>query len=82
MINVTFEIGGRQVTPHRVGKELEKVFLKHMIDNITKALSSVRCSEHGQHPKVIVKGPTMNKLNFEVHGCCQDLINLAISKLK
>jgi len=82
MIDVTFEIGGKKVSPNRVGDELEKAIFKQVTENIKKALSSVRCPEHGEHPNVVVKGRSMDKLNFEVHGCCQNLIDLATSKLK
>jgi hypothetical protein len=82
MIDVTFEIGGKKVSPNRVRDELGKVILKQVTENIKKALSSVRCPEHGEHPRVIVKGRSMDSLNFEVHGCCQNLIDLATSKLK
>lgn len=82
MIDVTFEIGGRKVSPDRFGNELEKAILKQVTENITKTLSSVRCPEHGQHPKVTVKGRTIDKLSFEIHGCCQRLTDLATKKLK
>ena len=82
MIDITFEIGGKKVSPNRVGDELEKAIFKQVTENIKKALSSVRCPEHGEYPKVIVKGRSMDKLNFDIHGCCQNLIDLATSKLK
>lgn len=82
MIKVTYEIGGRKVSPDRIGDELEKAILKQVTENIIKALSSVRCPEHGKPPEVIVKGRTIDKLNFEIQGCCQKLIDLATGKLK
>ena len=43
MIDVTFEIGGKKVSPNRLGDELEKAIFKQVTENIKKTLSSVRC---------------------------------------
>lgn len=82
MIEISFEIGGQKVSPNCIGDEIEKAVLKEVIENVKKALSSIRCSEHGQYPKVTVKGKTIDKLTFEVQGCCQPLIDAAMKKLK
>ena len=82
MIDVKFMVGGREVSPDRFGNEIEKVTFKLVKEKISKNLSSVRCPEHGQYPKVVVKGNTLKDLKFEVHGCCQKLIDSAKEKLK
>ena len=82
MIDITFEIGGRKVNPNRTGDELEKAILSEVAANVKKALSSVTCPEHGQRPKVIVKGKDINNLSWEVEGCCQKLVDDAVKKLK
>ncbi len=82
MVNITYEIGGRKVSLDGFVKGIEKAVLENATDQIVKALSSVRCKEHGQQPEVIVKGETINNLSFEVKGCCQKLIDQALEKLK
>lgn len=82
MIDVSFEINGRKVSPNRVGDALEKAILQEVADNVKKALSSVRCREHGERPRVKVKGRSLDSLSFEVEGCCQELIDAAGKKLK
>lgn len=82
MINISFEIGGRKVNPNQIGNAIEKAVLQQVAENVKKSLSSVRCAEHGQNPKVKVKGPNIEKLSFEVEGCCQPLIDQALKKLK
>jgi len=81
MIDIKFEIGGRKASPNSIGDALEQAFLKEMADGIKKSLSSVRCPEHGRHPKVTVKGGAIDNLSFEVDGCCQSLIDTALKKL-
>lgn len=81
MVDITYKIGGRKVTLDGFSEGIEKAALELVTDKITKALSSVRCKEHAQRPKVIVKGDTINNLSFEVQGCCQKLIDQAFNKL-
>jgi hypothetical protein len=82
MVDVTFEIGGRKVSPNRVADELEKALLSEVAANVKKALGSVTCPEHGQRPKVVVKGRDIKNLSWEVKGCCQKLIDSAMKKLR
>ena len=82
MIDITFEIGGRRVSPDQIGDALRKVALEAVVEGIQKALGSVRCQEHDQSPTVKVKGSTMDDLSFEVGGCCQSLIDAVQEKLR
>lgn len=82
MIDVTFEIGGRRVSPNRFGDEIEKAILTKAATNVKKALNSVTCPEHGQRPKVTLTGMDINNLSCDVEGCCQKLVDTAMKKLK
>ena len=82
MIDIRFEIGGRKVSPDRVGSEMEKAILKEVTEKIRKALTSVTCAEYGQRPRVTLKGRTVDALSFHIEGCCQALIEEAQKKLK
>ena len=82
MIDVTFEIGGKNVDPNRIGDAQEKAMLAEVATSTKKALSSVTCPEHGQKPKVTIKGRTVDDLSWEIEGCCQALIDTAMEKLQ
>jgi hypothetical protein len=43
---------------------------------------SIRCAEHGQAPKIKIKGRNIDNLSFDVSGCCDSLINKVEAKLK
>lgn len=82
MIDISFEINGRKVSPGSMGNALESAVLKSVQESITKSVGSARCPEHGQTPKVKVKGRNLDSLSFEVSGCCDQLIETVKKKLK
>lgn len=75
MIDISFEISGRKVSPRNVGGALESAMLQSIQDSISKAVGSARCPEHGQKLKIKVKGRNLDSLKFEVSGCCDRLID-------
>ncbi len=77
MIEVSFEIGGRKVIPSQISDALEKAVFKQVTENIKKSLCSVKCSVHGQQPRVTVKGHDLKHLEFLIRGCCDTLIEQA-----
>lgn len=82
MIDISFEINGRKVSPRNIGNALESALLESVQKSITAAVGSVQCPEHGQKPKIKVKGRSLDSLNFEVSGCCEQLIESVKKKLK
>lgn len=82
MIDISFEINGRKVSPRNIGNALESALLQSVQESITKSVGSARCPKHGQKPKIKVKGRKLNSLNFEVSGCCEQLIETVKKKLK
>jgi hypothetical protein len=82
MIDISFEINGRKVSPRNMGDALESAMLQSVQDSISKAVGSARCPEHGQKPTIKVKGRSLDSLKFEVSGCCDNLINEVKKKLK
>jgi hypothetical protein len=71
-----------QVTFDFKGSEFEKAVLKAAAEGVIKKVRAIRCPEHGQHAKIVAKGRSGGKLNFEVSGCCAKLIQEVESKLK
>ena len=82
MIDISFEINGRKVSPRSMGNALESALLQSMQESITKSVGSARCPDHGQRPKIKVNGRNLDSLSFEVSGCCDQLINTVKKKLK
>ena len=82
MIDISFEINGKKVSPRNVGDALESAMLQSIQDSISKAVGSAHCPEHGQKPKIKAKGRNLDLLKFEVSGCCDNLIEEVKRKLE
>lgn len=82
MIDIKFELGGKRVDPSRLANVLERAVLEEVSHRIIRALSSVRCPEHGGFPRVTVKGRSIDHLSFEIAGCCQAVIDAATAELQ
>lgn len=82
MFDVTFEINGRKVTPGNIGSALESAILQSVEESVKKSVAFIRCKDHGQGPKIKVKGRNLDSLSFEVTGCCERLIDEVKRKLK
>lgn len=82
MIDISFEVNGRKVSPRSMGNALESALLQSVQETITRSVGSARCAQHGQRPKIKVKGRKLDSLSFEVSGCCDQLIDTVKKKLK
>lgn len=81
MIDIRFEVNGRRVDPRNIGNVLEAAVLQAATSEIQKKVGACRCPEHGEAPKMIGKGRSVDKLNFEISGCCDKLIEEVKRKL-
>lgn len=81
MIDIKFELNGRAVDPRNIGNALESLVLQAATSEIQKKVGSCRCPDHGEFPKLVGKGRSVDKLNFEVSGCCEKLIEEVKHKL-
>jgi hypothetical protein len=63
-------------------KEDGKIVLTQFTDSIKKQVGGSICPEHGLHPTVKVKGSNFNKVEFEVSGCCQQVLDIVNKRLK
>jgi hypothetical protein len=81
MLKISYEIGGRKVSPNHVTDAIMGAVLKGIEDIVKKKVGSVRCPKHGQAPTIAVKGATLNKLSFDIHGCCEGLTEAVRKKL-
>lgn len=82
MIEISFEINGKKVNPNNLKDALQAAALSSVADSVKKSIGSLRCLEHGQSPKIKVKGKDLANLSFEVSGCCDYLIGKVEKKLK
>jgi len=48
MIDISFEINGRKVSPNNIGDAIESAVLESIQDSVSKSIGSIRCTEHGQ----------------------------------
>ena len=68
MIDIEFQLNGRKIRSNDIGNQLEKAMFKQVRDNIAEKLRGIRDLESGNHPKVNVKGRSLDNLSFEVFG--------------
>jgi hypothetical protein len=83
MIRVEYEFGGRKYSnPKQFSDALMAAIMEDVGKDVMSQLRNVRCSEHGQRPSVRVKATRKDKIDFEVSGCCENLVSEATGKLK
>ena len=82
MIDISFEINGKKVSPRNVGDAFESAVLESIQDSVSKTVGTVHCPKHGKKPKIKVKGRNLDSLSFEVSGCCDSLIEEVKTKLQ
>lgn len=71
MIDVSFEINGRKISPKQVGNALERTILESVKDEIMRKAGAFRDPATGERPRITVKGRSLDKLSFEVSGSKQ-----------
>lgn len=81
MFSVSFEVNGRKVSPNNLKNALETAMLQGIQESVRKAVGSLRCREHGQAPRVVFKGRSLDKLDAHIDGCCEQLIEQVRRKL-
>ena len=81
MVDISFQINGRNVTARNFNDEFEKAIFEGIKDSIEKSVRSVRCSTHHQRPKLKVKGKDLNSLSVKVEGCCDELVQTTLKAL-
>ena len=81
-VDIKFKVGGREVSPDKFGDAITAAALEEAARNVKAKLQSVRCPDHNQSPRVEVSGPSLDKLEWTIHGCCQKLIDEATKTLR
>ena len=81
MVSISYEINGKKINSNNIRDALEQAMLEGIDKSINEAVVSLRCNEHNQTPKILVKGSSIDNLSIEVSGCCNDIIKKATNKL-
>jgi len=81
-MRIQYGSGSKKAGNPQLSKESGKVVLNQFTDSIKKQVGGSICPEHGLHPTVKVKGRNFDKVEFEVSGCCQKVIDIVNEKLK
>jgi hypothetical protein len=86
VFKVDLKLNGRSVRPGQLGRELtkqlEKEITNEVQDSVRKTVSRIRYRKHGGTARVVVKNRSLDSLNFDVSGCCDELIQEVKRALK
>ncbi|HEV8436672.1 MAG TPA: hypothetical protein VGT40_01105 [Methylomirabilota bacterium] len=78
MLDLTFLLGGREITTHDLESPVvdgsERIMLLAVRNHMRRRLGNFSCLRHGQRPRVVVVGPSADRLTFSVEGCCRELV--------
>ena len=87
MLRVTFVLDGQETmvtddTRQRPPRAVDRVMLLAARKHIQRRLGDLQCARHGEFPHVIASGPSAERLQFSVEGCCDTLVEMATRALK
>lgn len=82
MIEISYEIGGKKVSPNNFKDALTSSIIKAMGEKIKKKIKSTRCSEHNGSANIRVVGSSLSSLKMEVSGCCSSYIDKVKKELQ
>lgn len=71
---VTFKSDGKEVSGSGIGDALAEAVMKATKEQIREKIESVRCSVHGENAKAVFKEGSGKRLRYEIHGCCDGLV--------
>lgn len=71
----SFQIGGREVDPTRMDDPQESAVLRDIVETVVDKTELVVCPEHGEPPRFLCAGESIDALSLQVFGCCQSLVD-------
>ena len=74
MMEIEFVLRGRSVALHEVEDARERAMLGEIERSIRHRVGALRCPEHEAYPKLTATGSSPGHLEFDLSGCCQDLL--------
>ena len=80
MAVVKFEIGGKFVSPAQITHPLEKRVYESIVASFNQRFGFLKCPTHREEPVFVVRGPSIDRVDFEVTTCCSQLLDLVNKK--
>ena len=74
MIEVVFVLRGQTVRLDEIVDVRERAVLEQIERSIVERVGALRCHEHDAFPKLTATGSRADALEFDLAGCCQDLL--------
>jgi len=81
VIEIVFVLRGRTVSLDEVEDVRERAVLREIKRSIEERVGALRCPEHGAFPRLTATGSRADALEFDLAGCCQDLLAKAAARL-
>jgi hypothetical protein len=80
MALVKFEIGGKAVAPAQITNSLERKVYESIVASLNQKFGILKCPTHREEPVFLVKGPSIDKVGFEVSACCPQMLEMVNKK--
>jgi hypothetical protein len=74
MMVIEFVLRGRTVSLDEVEDARERAMLREIEQSIRNRVGALRCAEHDAFPKLTATGSSPDDLEFDLAGCCRDLL--------
>ena len=71
-----FEIDGEEINPGEVTDVEIKNRIEKIVESVSGKVGGLRCPHHDEPPRFVCFGPNFDDLSIEVHGCCDELVNI------
>lgn len=81
MIEIVFVLRGSEVAPEDIDDLRERSALKQIEQSIRNRVGELRCLEHGANPRLTATGTGADALEFELSGCCEELMKRTTASL-
>lgn len=72
-----YTLNGRRVTQRQFLDGLEKQAVDQALDTVKKRIEATRCSKHGQRAHATLKSRRGDRFEFDITGCCDELVRSA-----
>jgi hypothetical protein len=82
MVEVKFIVGGCEVSPDGFSDAITQAVLVQVREHLSSRLKSVSCPEHHEFARVEVVSDSIERLSFNVYGCCEKLREAAAAALR
>jgi len=71
---VTYKVAGKEVHPSQFADKMTEAAVEVVKNSLQEKIEAVRCPVHNQNAKAILKETTGGKMNYDIQGCCEELI--------